>query len=141
MEDFNFWAPTPRELKLAEGEIHLWRAHLDCCDAVFREFQSTLAVDERARADRYFFPVDRTRFVITRGVLRELLSRYLGCAPREIQFEYTLLGKPFLRSEFVHQPIRFNVSHSHGLALFAFGLGRDLGVDVELVRSDFGGEE
>jgi 4'-phosphopantetheinyl transferase len=135
----DLWNPDPREIRLAEEEIHVWRARLDCGELLVSEFRSTLASDEEARANRYFSISDRNHFVVARGVLRDLLGRYVGCAPREIQFEYAPHGKPSLCPEFLRLPIRFNVSHSHGLALFAFSLGRDVGVDVELVRSDFGG--
>ena len=37
--------------------------------------------------------------------------------------------------------VRFNMAHSQGLAAFAFALDRELGIDVEMIRSDFGGEE
>lgn len=36
--------------------------------------------------------------------------------------------------------VRFNMSHSQGLAAFAFAHNRELGIDVELIRPDFGGE-
>lgn len=141
MSDRELWSPDPQELDLELGEIHVWRAYLDCGEPLFRDLRSTLASDEQARADRYFAVSDRNRFVVGRGVLRELLGRYVGCAAREIRFEYARHGKPSLSPEFLRHPIRFNVSHAHGLALFAFSLGRDLGVDVELVRSDFGGRD
>jgi phosphopantetheinyl transferase len=35
--------------------------------------------------------------------------------------------------------LAFNLSHSGELALLAVGLGLQLGVDVEMVRSDLGG--
>src|SRR6202041_2760043 len=37
--------------------------------------------------------------------------------------------------------LQFNVSHSHGLALFAFAVAQQVGVDVEMVRADFAGEK
>jgi 4'-phosphopantetheinyl transferase len=141
MSEIDSWAPTPPELNLAEGEIHVWRAYLDCGEPLLAELRSTLASDEETRANRYLQVSDRNHFVVTRGILRELLGRYVGCTGREIQFKYSPHGKPSLRSKFLDLPICFNVSHSHGLALFAFSLGRDLGVDVELVRSDFGGSD
>jgi 4'-phosphopantetheinyl transferase len=141
MSDSNSWVPCPIQLELAEGEIHLWRAYLDCEETVLRRFKATLASDERDRAQRYFFQRDRDHFMASRGVLRELLGKYVTRAPDEIEFEYTPQGKPSLRPEGLTPPIRFNVSHSHGLALFAFAVGRNLGVDVELVRPDFGGDE
>lgn len=141
MPELDSWAASPIGLTLAEKEIHVWRAYLDCGDPLLAELQSTLATDEQARASRYILASDRNHFVASRGILRELLGRYVGCTSREIRFEYAAHGKPSLSPEFLRFPICFNISHSRGLALFAFSLGRDVGVDVELVRSDFGGND
>ena len=141
MHELDSWVARPSELSLVEGETHVWRAYLDCGGPYLAELQSTLAPDEEARANRYVQASHRNDYVLARGILRELLGRYLGCPARAIQFEYTPHGKPLLCPGFHRLPIRFNVSHSHGLALFAFSAGHDVGVDVELVRSDFGGNE
>jgi 4'-phosphopantetheinyl transferase len=139
--DSNSWAPNPERLELDEDEIHVWRAYLDCDETVLRQFEATLSIDEKARANRFFFLRDRNRFIATRGVLRELLGRYVNQAPARLEFDYGPHGKPTVRTEF-HQPsIEFNVSHSHGVALLAFAVGRHLGVDVELVQPDFAGEK
>ncbi|MGC2529859.1 MAG: 4'-phosphopantetheinyl transferase superfamily protein [Candidatus Acidiferrum sp.] len=135
------WIPSPLELDIADGDIHLWRAYLDCEEQLLRRFEETLSDDEKDRAKRYFFQRDRDNFIATRGILRELLGKYIGSTPTEIEFRYSPYGKPSLMAKGFGQPIQFNLSHSHGLALFAFAVGRNLGVDVELVRSDFGGEE
>lgn len=37
--------------------------------------------------------------------------------------------------------LRFNLTHSHGLALFALSQGRELGVDVERIRPEMAGEQ
>jgi 4'-phosphopantetheinyl transferase len=141
MSKLDSWIPSPTKLELAEGEVHLWRAYLDCEEILLHRFEATLSPDERKRSNRYFFQRDRDHFVASRGVLRHLLGRYVRRAPKEIEFEYTSRGKPSLRPKDLEQPIRFNVSHSHGLAVFALAIGRDLGVDVELVRSDFACDE
>jgi len=141
MHDLDLWFPSPPGLELAENEIHIWRAYLDSQGTSLGRLAETLASDENERARRFFFERDRNRFVTSRGTLRELLGKYLSCLPKEIEFEYSSQGKPSLRKQGPGRPIRFNVSHSHGLGLFAFARGHNLGVDVELVRSDFGGEE
>lgn len=141
MPELDSWDASPIELTLTEKEIHVWRAYLDCGDPLLAELQSTLASDEQARASRYIFASDRNHFVASRGILRELLGRYVGRPASGIQFQYARHGKPSLCPEFLRLPIRFNVSHSRGFSLFAFSLGRDVGVDVELVRSDFGGKD
>jgi 4'-phosphopantetheinyl transferase len=141
MSDLTSWGLNPKRLELEEGEIHVWRACLDCEDAVLRQFEATLAPDEKARAGRFFFERDRNCFIAARGVLRELLARYLNRAPAGLDFDYGPQGKPTLRTELPRSSVQFNVSHSHGLALLAFAVGRRLGVDVELVRPNFGGED
>lgn len=95
-----------------------------------------LAEDERRRADEFCFEKDRERFVLTRGVLRILLGRYLNLEPRQLNFCYGLHGKPALAERFDGDALRFNVSHSHGLALMALTHNREVGIDVEYVRSD-----
>jgi 4'-phosphopantetheinyl transferase len=141
MSDLKSWVPSLPQRELAEREIHLWRAYLDCEETVLRRFESTLASDERDRAKRFVFQRDRDSFVATRGILRELLARYVECSPVEIEFTYGPRGKPSLRQEYSMNAVQFNVSHSQGLALLAFAAGRSLGVDVELVRADVAAEE
>lgn len=51
--------------------------------------------------------------------------------PRLLRFEAGRHGKPRLTGE---DRLRFNLSHSGGVALYAFALDREVGVDVELPR-------
>jgi 4'-phosphopantetheinyl transferase len=108
---------------------------------VLHRFEAALAADEKARAQRFVFQPDRNSYIAARGVLRELLGRYLKKGPSEIEFDYGAQGKPALRSGWSQSGVQFNVSHSHGMALFAFAVARQVGVDVELVRPDFAGEK
>lgn len=130
------WDASSERIELAQDEIHVWRAYLDCEESVLRQFECTLSTDERSRAARFSFERERNTFVATRGVLRELLGRYLNFSPADLAFEYNSRGKPFLRAKQLALPVEFNVSHSHGVALLAFAVGRHLGIDVELVRPD-----
>lgn len=139
--DFNSWETPPQQLTLEADEIHVWRAHLDCNESVLGPLEATLASDEKARADRFVFPRDRNAFIATRGILRELLGRYVHLAAVNLEFDYGAQGKPTLRTKSPQQSVQFNVSHSHGVALLAFAPGRHVGVDVELVRPDFAGEK
>jgi 4'-phosphopantetheinyl transferase len=43
-------------------------------------------------------------------------------------------GKPALSRRFANSDLRFNVSHSEDVAVYAFSRGREIGVDVEAVR-------
>ncbi|HEY6338722.1 MAG TPA: 4'-phosphopantetheinyl transferase superfamily protein [Candidatus Sulfotelmatobacter sp.] len=145
MSDFNTselsWKPGPARLALGQDEVHVWRAYLDCGEASLRQFEGTLASGEKTRAQRFVFQPDRDSFIAARGILRELLGKYLNRAPAEVEFDYGPQGKPALRAESFEKLVEFNVSHSHGVALLAFAVGRPVGVDVELVRPAFAGKK
>jgi phosphopantetheinyl transferase len=76
------------------NEIHVWRAPLDRAVDVVSRLESALSPDEKARADRYHFVNDRNRFVVARGLLRELLGKYLQQNPASLSFSYGQHGKP-----------------------------------------------
>lgn len=91
---------------------------------------SVLSDDECERAARFRFDRDRRRFVAVRVALRSLIASYLDVAPVEIAFDYGPHGKPFVSGS----TLSFNVSHSGGFAVYAFGSCLELGVDVELLE-------
>jgi 4'-phosphopantetheinyl transferase len=100
-----------------------------------------LSPDERDRAARFRFEKDRIHFIAARGMLRQFLGTLLQTSPERVGFEYSKYGKPSLAKEFESTHVKFNISHSGGLALFAFTLRRDLGVDIERIKQDFGTTE
>jgi len=128
------WSNSPNNLQLESNDIHLWRASLDCEGTVLHRLDAFLSHDEKARAARFVFPLDRHRFIAARGILRAILGQYLRRAPADITFTYGTHRKPALRSEKCDQIIHFNLSHSHGIAAYAFADRREVGIDVELVR-------
>jgi 4'-phosphopantetheinyl transferase len=131
----------PRERPTLDGRaVHVWRASLDQPSQVHR-LQDTLAADERARAGRFYFRRDRERFVVARGILRVIIGGYLNRAPASISFSYSPYGKPSLLSECGAEGIRFNISHSHGTALYVVTRGREIGVDLELIRDGMAVEQ
>jgi 4'-phosphopantetheinyl transferase len=122
-------------------QVHVWRAHLDVRDSRIRELEQFLSQDELNRANRFYFERDRNRFIVARGLLRSILGRYLDLEPSQLKFIYGPYGKPSLADEFAARHIRFNVSHSDRLALYAIACGREIGVDVERLRPDFPNRE
>lgn len=127
------WGPPPPHPGLGEG-VHVWCAPLNPPDDVVRRYRELLAPDEWARADRFRFDQHRRQFTVARGVLRTLLGRYLEVDPRRVEFRYGSHGKPELGGALAGSDLRFNVSHSGELALYAVSRGRELGVDIELVH-------
>src|SRR6185503_9225943 len=131
------WKTPPADLQLGAGEVHVWLGALDVTPERLQELRSVLHADELARADRLLQGPHRVHTAAARGQLRMLLGRYLGVAPQSVQFQFNSFGKPSLAREFAASGLRFNLSHSPGLALFGFARGCELGVDIEMVRPDF----
>ena len=134
------WGVRPERLSLAGDEAQVWRAELDQPAEVRRGLRSLLTPLELERASRFRFEKDRNHFAVARGLLRTMLGEYLGLPPARLRFSYQTYGKPALAEEFAESGLRFNVSHSHGLALFAFTRRREVGLDVEYMREEFAGE-
>ncbi|MFO7584042.1 MAG: 4'-phosphopantetheinyl transferase superfamily protein [Anaerolineales bacterium] len=95
---------------------------------------SLLSPDEKVRAGRFYFEMDRNRFVVGRGLLRTILGGYMDMAPSQVEFVYGKYGKPALGLGAWDKPLEFNLSHSKDLALYAFSWDHRVGVDVEYIR-------
>lgn len=135
------WCPPPKTLVLGSNEVHVWRAILDLKVARMQSLEQTLSADERTRAGRFYFQKDREHFTVARGVLRAILGRYLEMEPGQLRFCYSPYGKPALAGESGRDALRFNVSHSHGLALYAISRGWEIGIDLERLRPHLADEQ
>lgn len=95
-------------------------------------YDALLTEDERQRMARLVFDRDRRRFLLTRALVRTMLSRYAPVAPADWRFVANVHGRP----EIVERPrgvpdLRFNISHTDGLIACAVTIGREVGIDVE----------
>lgn len=125
------WLPAAENLVLLQDDVHIWRASLDQSQWCQMQLAATLSTDEQARAKRYKFDVHRQRFIVGRGILRNILGRYLRKEPCELEFCYSDRGKPSLAGS--NSPVCFNLSHSQSLALYAIAR-RPIGIDLEYIR-------
>ena len=112
-------------MQLPEGEIHVWFAPIEIAGSV----AGLLSQPEVERAGRFRVEAPRQRCIAARGLLRQLLGRYLDADPRRLAFVEGEHGKPALADG----GIEFNISHADDLVALAFGRTA-LGVDVEAVR-------
>jgi 4'-phosphopantetheinyl transferase len=139
------WWPGADLPALSVDEVRAWIVDLDGGlapgeDPMTAEPGPELAIlsdEERARASRFIRARERRRFVRCRSALREILGRLLDEPPDALRFRTAAVGKP----ELDHTPdeyrpaLRFNVSHSAELGLIAVCRGREVGVDLERVRT------
>jgi len=117
---------------LQSDVVHVWNRPLEVPTQVEEACYGLLSPEERHRAARYRMGRPRTDFVLTRGTLRSLVAGYLGIAPQEASFRYSEHGKPLIDGPC---DLRFNVSHTGGLALLAFVKAHAIGVDVEKINA------
>ena len=128
-------SPSPGNVVCVVVNTREWVAHLTF-------FWQVLIVDEQLRAQHFHFASDRQRYVITRGLLRFLISHYIQENPRQITFIYNPYGKPGLAQLQTSDPkptLQFNVAHSGDYAFYAFTLGcaaqAAIGSDIEQIRA------
>lgn len=126
------WPKPERMPHLHKGMVHVWCGNLDVPFEIVADNQRVLSEDEHKRAKRFKFEKDHNRFVVGRAILRHLLGHYAGQNPEDLIFVYGPHDKPALTDG--SKSISFNVSHSHGMGLWAFGLCQPIGVDVEWIH-------
>jgi 4'-phosphopantetheinyl transferase len=133
------WRRGPAAPVIWPNEVHVWKIYLKepgLCDN-----RNILSNDEKIRASRFRFHTDGDRFIAARSSLRTILARYLRTQPGELEFGLNPFGKPYLAGGQDQLGLRFNLSHSHDMALLAVARNRDVGVDIELCRADFATDE
>jgi len=127
------WETPSRSVDLNARENHVWRFCLDQPDGVVERLGERLSADERERAARFHFAVDRRRWQVCRGLLRSLLGNYMEATPEELVFRYGPRGKPYL-VPVAAAKMEFSVAHAANQALFAFCRDTEIGVDLEHER-------
>ena len=124
------WQHSREPNPLRTGDVHLWRASL----VPTPEICAALTKSEWMQANRFQHEPERERFIATRGLLRLILSKYVDGDPADLEFCTGAFGKPELSSP--PTALRFNLSHSDDLLLLAVTHGREVGVDLELMRPE-----
>jgi 4'-phosphopantetheinyl transferase len=119
---------------LSQPGVDVWQVGLDR-EGLVEEARGLLSPDEAARASHLAAAAAR-RFVACRGQVRRILASYLPADPARLRFRYGPGGKPALDGPF--DGLRFNVSHSGGLALVGVAWEREVGIDVECL--DYSGD-
>ena len=120
-----------KDISLARGELHAWFVRLEDVRRHVDSLVKILTPNEIARADRFFFENDRIEYILARGLLRHIVSRYVGFAPDQLRFGYNSHGKPALEDEWRGDQLEFNLSHARGWVVYALTKARCVGVDLE----------
>jgi len=125
------WKSIPDELYLNENEVHIFYTQINSAKENVPVLKTFLSGEEKRKVSGYIFEKDRITRIISRGVLRSILSRYLTIKPEDIVILSDEYGKPFLDKKINRQEIRFNLSHSGDFIIYAVTSGKNIGIDVE----------
>jgi 4'-phosphopantetheinyl transferase len=120
-------------MSIEDGSLDLWAATLDVDHARVDAYRAILDNRELARVDRLRREEDKRDYIVSHGILREVLGRYLDLAPRGVAFTYGPFGKPYV-GEPGPERLEFNMSDSNGMLLIAVARGVAVGVDIEKHR-------
>lgn len=130
--------PAPISPSSIGCNIEIWLVFYDQIldPALLARYRELLTDEERAQEGRFYFPDDRKRYVVTRALVRTVLSRYVAIPPAAWRFAPDRYGRPaIINMTPTDCDLRFNLSHTRGLIALAIAHRRALGVDVENVRA------
>jgi 4'-phosphopantetheinyl transferase len=103
--------------------------------SLLSRYDALLSADERARQARFRFPRDQRRFLITRALVRTVLSRYAPVPPEGWAFREGPRGRPAIASPAISAALEFNISHSADLVMLGVTSARALGIDTESIAA------
>ena len=130
-----YYISMQNEFKITPQSVHIWQVWIPELLPQIDDLAMLLDANEIARAKRLRFDEHRQRFIITRSILRSILSLYTHGKPKDIAFTEGARGKPFLLDNALD--LQFNVSHSNDMAVYALTTHVEIGIDIEKIKSEF----
>lgn len=134
-EDSSLWSRLEPCI-LEPDEIHMWRIDLKVSQNYLDHLFCLLSDDEKNKSQRFCNAKTRNAFIARRGLLRILLSRYLGSEARDLRFTYNAFDKPMVESLSESYELHFNVSYADDVALIAMSRN-EVGIDIERIDTDY----
>jgi 4'-phosphopantetheinyl transferase len=123
-------------LSLSDDVAHLWYVDPDAIDDwyLLAAYHSVMARDEAQQQARYRFAAGRKEYLVTRALVRSVLSAYAPILPKDWMFVRNKHGRPAIAGPHLGSGLRFNLSNTRGLIVCLVAKDRELGVDVEDVQ-------
>lgn len=112
------------------GSVEIKTADLQNYWGNEEDFFNVLDADEKAKANRFKFPILRRNYILAHAILRFEIATYLHIEPSAISYLYGPFGKPSL----ILGSLNFNMSHSMNKVLYGFSFDVEVGVDIEYMN-------
>jgi 4'-phosphopantetheinyl transferase len=111
--------------------VDLWLFSIDPSHYDLKNFIPILSIEEQEKAKKFHFPIDQKKYVISHGIMRQLIGSYIPCHPRDIRCHLNAFGKPELVTP--SSTLHFNLSHSEQLGALAIATC-PVGADIEQIK-------
>jgi 4'-phosphopantetheinyl transferase len=123
------------DLTVDSNRIDLWCTYISDIgdDSLLSGYDALLTAEERAKQARFRFGGDQRRYLVTRALVRTVLSRYAAARPEE--FSAGPRGRPQIPAPRPASALEFNISHSADLVLLGVTAARSLGIDTESIAA------
>lgn len=120
-------------LSLPSDVAHLWYVLPDTIEDwyLLGAYHCVMARDEAEQQARYRFAAGRKEYLVTRALVRSVLSAYAPVLPKDWQFIRNKHGRPEIAGPAGAPRLRFNLSNTRGLIVCLVARDREVGVDVE----------
>ena len=117
------------------NETHVWHISPESVhdDDMLARFRAMLSSEELTRYRRFRFQRDGHDYLVSHALMRTVLSKYADVAPRDWQFQRNRYGRPEISRSGNLPPLRFNLTHTRGLAACVINLSGDCGIDAERI--------
>ncbi len=118
------------------NDLHVWLCQVDQVRGTRLLESCSLWLDdeETKRWKRFMFDRDRHLFLVAHALVRRVLSLYVDAAPAQWRYSVGEHGRPEIAVPEAVDGLRFNLSHTPGLAAVVVNRDIDCGVDVEVRR-------
>jgi 4'-phosphopantetheinyl transferase len=118
-------------MALLPDEVHVWIVEPERIEdlRLLEAYLGLLSPEERDKQRRFHFERHRRQYLVSHALVRLTLSRYAPVRPEVWSFVTNEYGCPRVEGEGFG--LRFNLSHTDGMAMVAVANNVDVGVDVE----------
>ncbi len=114
-----------------DGNVVVWMTEVSTSRDALPFLEPCLDAQDRERAARFHFAEDRARYVLGRGLARNILGRYLSQKPETIEPAFTERGQPYFPGD---ETMRFSITHARDLVAVALTARARVGIDIECME-------
>lgn len=121
----------------APDSMQVWCARVPAQfdQPLLQAYLALLSNAEHEQLARLRFDALKRRYLLTRALVRTVLSRHAPIAPAAWTFAQNAYGRPFIADPPAEAAgLHFNLSHTEALVVLAVACGREVGIDVECTR-------